>query len=628
MTQYHKILKKYWGFDEFKKDQLEAIESVCSRKDTMVVMPTGGGKSLIYQLSTLYVGGVTLVISPLIALMDDQVQQLKERGIAAAVWHSGQTYREQNRALQNLVHLREPRLLYISPERLDSEAFLEFCSQIKIQLLAVDEAHCISQWGHDFRPAFRRISKFREKFPEIPIVALTATATPRVQDDVINQLKMVDPAVFRQSIYKPNLSIYVYKETDKFKFIARHVKNLKGSGILYIRNRKGTEEIARMLSGYGLNGMYYHAGVDARERRIIQEKWVKGAYRFVVATNAFGMGIDKSDVRWIIHMSPVSSIEEYYQEIGRAGRDGQQAKVYLLWNEEDLESMDQIIQMAYPDKAVLETTLRRFVHYHQIPVGQEYIVQKFNMNTLSEETGFSPFQIHRVFTLLQKMGIVEYQEPVAQKGKVTIRGKPHELSEMKIKQPLLYEIIDYLARTKDNAFWSSLTIETEELSDHLSTSIQDVENRLMSLARHHFIDYQPAAVYGQVLFVNGRQELRTIRYDMALVKMLRKRQKESLMQMVQYIDNEECRFRFLQEYFGEEPMQHCKHCDIYYQNIAKAGSQVRINASQLLEAIPADGMDLYTYVVESDNEFLAREVVRNLYRMQKIKYLSGKIYKN
>ncbi len=628
MTQFHQILKQYWGYDTFREHQLEAIQSLCGGENTVAILPTGGGKSLLFQLPALYKGGVTLVISPLIALMDDQVDQLRHRGISAYAWHSGKTVHEQRIILDNVARDRSAVLLYISPERLETEAFVAFSERINIQLLAIDEAHCISQWGHDFRPAYRKIASFREIHPSIPVIALTATATPEVERDIIDQLGLQNPAVYRQSIYKSNLALYVYEETDKYKFITQHVRNLEGSGIIYIRHRKGTEEIARMLSSYGLNGMYYHAGISSQERQIIQEKWLNGQYRFVVATNAFGMGIDKPDVRWIIHMAPVSTVEEYYQETGRAGRDGNSAKVYLLWNKEDFDNMQSLLEVAYPSKEVMEQVLRRFVHHFQIPKGTTYIEQRFNMRELSEESGVSSFQIHSVFGLLHKMGVLEYQEPVLQEGRVNILIKPDQLTDFREQHPHLYEMIDYWARSIDNAFWTTIPVDIEEMASHLMASHQDIGKRLEALHRYRFIDYRPEAEYGLIRFVDGRVGLDYIRYDMGLVRELKERQLKGLGNVEAFIQEKKCRFRFLQQYFGETSAPTCQHCDLYYREMAQSDKLIRTSAAKLLEIIPDDGLDLAKYVVGEENEFHAREVVRSLYRIQKIKYSSGKIFKN
>lgn len=628
MTQFHQILKEYWGFDDFREHQLEAIQSLCGGNNTVAILPTGGGKSLLYQLPALYKGGVTLVISPLIALMDDQVEQLRRRGITAYAWHSGKTVYEQRIILDNVARDRSAVLLYISPERLETEAFVAFSERINIQLLAIDEAHCVSQWGHDFRPAYRKISSFREIHPSVPVIALTATATPEVERDIIEQLGLLNPTVFRQSIYKSNLALYVYEETDKYKFITQHVSNLEGSGIIYIRHRKGTEEIARMLSSYGLNGMYYHAGISSQERQIIQEKWLNGQYRFVVATNAFGMGIDKPDVRWIIHMAPVSTVEEYYQETGRAGRDGNSAKVYLLWNQEDFDNMQSLLEVAYPTQEVIELVLRRFIQHFQIPKGTTYIEQRFNMRRLSEESEMSAFQIHSVFGLLHKMGILEYQEPVLQEGRVNILMKPDQLIDFREQHPQLYEVIDYWARSIDNAFWTTIPVDIKEMASHLMASHQDVVQRMEALHRYRYIDYRPESEYGLIRFVEGRVSLDNIRYDMELVKELKERQFKGLEYVERYIHEKKCRFMFLQQYFGETSVPACQHCDLYYREMAKNNKLIRSSAAKLLASIPDTGLDLASYVVGEVNEFHAREVVRSLYRNQKIRYSSGKIFKN
>lgn len=628
MDDYRKILKKYWGYDDFRASQEEAIRSVCGGEDTMVILPTGGGKSVIYQLSGLYLGGLTIVVSPLIALMEDQVRQLEKRRIEAYAWHSGLPYERQLQIPDQVRSAAGPVILYVSPERLRTVRFTEFVSTLRVKLIAVDEAHCISQWGHDFRPAYREIKGIRELFPQVPVVALTATATPLVEKDICDQLELRRPRIFRQSVYKSDLSVYVYHETDKYKFLVQRVRELEGSGIVYIRHRKGAEEVAQMLSGYGLNGMYYHAGMAAEERSHVQEKWINNEYRFVVATNAFGMGIDKDDVRWIIHMAPVPVLEEYYQEIGRAGRDGRGASAYMLWNEEDLDSMERIIGMAHPPKDEIENILRRFVNYFHLPTGTVPVRKDFNLRSFAETQELSAFQVNRVFHLLHKMGILEYDEPTYRKGEISLRAKPAELGDLRRHQPLLYEIVDHYVRSVDDAFWNPAEVQVKELAYTLHASVSDISKRLETLHHMKFIKYQKEGEYAQIRFPDGRPELPRLRYDMKLVEQLKERQLGGLKNMKDYIDSRTCRFRFLQSYFGEETDgTECGHCDIYFKEVAERENDVRTGAVGLWNEIPAEGLELAQYVVRSENEFLARESVKFLYRRQRIRYSKGKIYK-
>ena len=407
----HELLKKYWGYDTFRPLQEEIIDSVLQGYDTLALLPTGGGKSLCYQLPAMALDGICLVVSPLISLMKDQVQQLHNRGIRAACLVSGITGIEQEIIFNNCIH-GKTKLLYVSPERLCQRVFVEHLRQMKVSLIAVDEAHCISQWGYDFRPSYLDVAKIRVYHPGIPVIALTATATPTVAEDIRQQLMFSSQSrLFQSSFQRQNLAYMVFYEEDKLGRMLRISQKVGGSGIIYVRNRRRTRELAEYLVGNGITAGYYHAGLEPKERDTAQKRWMAGETKVMVATNAFGMGIDKPDVRFIVHMDIPSSPEAYYQEAGRAGRDGGKSYAVLLYNNNDWETLQHNFETSFPPRQHIANIYRAICNYYQLPVGSGCDCQfDFDFETLCDTYHFNVLEFFSACRFLEREGLLTLPE--------------------------------------------------------------------------------------------------------------------------------------------------------------------------------------------------------------------------
>ncbi|WP_236980312.1 RecQ family ATP-dependent DNA helicase [Membranihabitans maritimus] len=626
--EFYEVLKRYWGYESFREGQYEAIESIDSGRDTLLILPTGGGKSLCYQIPAIKSGKVCLVITPLIALMEDQVSNLKRKGVNAEYWHSGMSDNEQRRIVEIFRNTKEHLLFYLSPERLDSEYFRELTDPARIAFVAVDEAHCISQWGYNFRPAYRKISTFREKFPGLPVIAMTATAAPIIEKDIIGQLMLNNPRIFKRSIYKPNLSIFQEEEPDKNKFLANYTKSLEGSGIIYYRNRNGTEKIAAMLSNYGRRCTFYHAGMAMEERALVQKKWLEGKFDFIVATNAFGMGIDKDNVRWIIHLAPPPSLEEYYQEIGRAGRDLKHAKSYLLWTEFDFEDMKSIIDIKYPDLKSLKRILRNFFNYFQLPVSREPLKIEFNIDSFVSDFKDSFSRIHHAFSLLDRLEFLSYSEPQERQAMVRLNKFKINLEDLKRSSPKILRVINHWMRTIENAFWTDIEFSMDELAFELDLDKEDLFHRIKVMKSMGMIKFTPPGNFATVLFSRGRPSIENIYLDKKVIDELKSRELHSLKVMEDFIKSDHCRFQALRTFFGEEKGEPCRHCDIDYLIEANNKEKLEEIKSLLKDKLKKHPLDIFDFVVGQDNEYLAKEAIRDMYRQQLVKYSDNKLKLN
>ena len=551
----HEALKTYFGYDDFRPLQAEIVQSVLNGHDTLALMPTGGGKSLCFQVPTMAIGGLCLVITPLIALMKDQVENLRQRNIQAAAIYTGMSFDQQKAALDNCMW-GPYHFLYVSPERLESEEFRERLARLPICLIAVDEAHCISQWGYDFRPSYLNIAQIRKNIPQqVPILALTATATPEVVDDIQERLAFREKNVLRKSFARANLS-YVVRHTNKKADDILHILNkVPGSAIVYVRNRQRTQEIAAYLKEKGLSADFYHAGLSAKERSTKQEAWKKGNTRIIVATNAFGMGIDKPDVRVVIHHDLPDTIEAYFQEAGRAGRDEQKAFAVLLYDPSDKTKAHKRIADNYPDEEMLHTVYHKTCNYLGVGadsgLGATFFVDMFD---LCKKMHLPVFPTYSALHLLSQMGYFTFDEEQEIQPRVRLRVTRQELEEYHLSEDESC-LLEQLMREYTGIFTDLQYVH----------KLDDKHQELVTLAQKRIIDYVPRTKANVLRFSVNRQS--EIRIPKDFYNKRKNHYATKLQAMIEYAENQHyCRSQVLLGYFGEHDAPTCGTCDICRAN--------------------------------------------------------------
>lgn len=557
------ILQQYWGYEQFRPLQEDIVNAVLEGQDTLALLPTGGGKSICFQVPAMMKPGLCLVITPLIALMKDQVANLKKRGITAYSIYSGMPYQEVERVLE-AARRGGCKFLYVSPERLQSKLFQTYCDGLPVNLLAIDEAHCISQWGYDFRPAYLQIADIRSFFPEAPVLALTASATPRVQTDICEKLLMKDAKVFTKSFARSNLSYSVLEESTKIDKVKHILDRVPGCGIVYCRNRKRTKEIASLLEIQGIPASYYHAGLPQAERAARQEAWINDETRIMVCTNAFGMGIDKPDVRIVVHYDMPDGLEAYYQEAGRAGRDEQKAYAVLLYNEEELTDMHERIALQFPTLEQIREVYQGIVNYLQVPVGSaEGMYFDFDINDFARTFHLNLTIAYSAVRLLEQEGVLQLSESVFLPSRAEFVTNKESLYEFENAYPALEEIIKTLLRTYEGIFDNAVPIYERQIGRIMLMEDDDIAAQLHQLHQYGILHYQPRRDEPQLCFLQERVSAQNLRINMARVEVRKKVYADRLAAMFAYVRNRDiCRTQQLVAYFGEKDSTPCGVCDI------------------------------------------------------------------
>ena len=587
MTDYRKILKQYWGYDNFRGIQEDIIRSIGEGRDTLGLMPTGGGKSITFQVPTLAQEGLCLVITPLIALMKDQVRNLRERGIKATAIYSGMTREEIVIALENCI-FGNYKFLYVSPERLDTEVFQIKLRSMHVSLITVDESHCISQRGYDFRPAYLKIAEIRQLLPGVPVIALTATATPEVVSDIQQRLQFRQENVFRMSFERKNLAYVVRHTEDKESELLHILQHVDGSGIVYTRNRKKTKEISLFLNRNHITATFYHAGLNDETKDSRQKAWLKGEFRVMVATSAFGMGIDKPHVRVVIHADVPDSPEAYFQEAGRAGRDGMKAYAVLLFCARDKITLKQRVSDTFPEKSYIRKIYEDINFYYQMAMGDgRGCTFAFNIDEFCHNFKHFPVQTDSALKILTRAGYLEYTDEQDNASRIMFTITKEELYRIREQSEDTEKLLRILLRSYTGLFTDYAYISEDNLSTRSGLSKQQIYETLLSLSRQHILHYIPAKKTPYIIYTRERQETERV----YLSKEVYEDRKESYVQrinaMIEYAESENrCRSRMLLRYFGEKNEHNCGQCDVclqQHQSGLKSGEFEAI--SQQLQAL-------------------------------------------
>jgi len=608
------VLKKYWGYDQFRSPQAEIIESVLQKKDTMALLPTGGGKSVCFQVPALMAEGICLVVTPLIALMMDQVRQLRNRGVKATLVHSGLTRDEIDVALDNCVYGKE-KFLYLSPERLQTELFKERIKKMNVNLVAVDEAHCISQWGYDFRPSYLLIADLREAKPEVPFIALTASATRIVKEDIIEKLKLKNPTVFQKSFARENLSFVARKTENKEKKLLEILRKIQGSSIVYVRSRKATQEYSQFLSQQKIQSTFYHAGLGPAERLSRQEEWIADKVRVMVATNAFGMGINKPDVRTVIHMDLPENLESYYQEAGRAGRDGKRSYATVIYHTTDIRVLEQKVLQSHPSLETLKKTYQALANYYQLAVGSSQ-GEGYDFDLLDFCKRFQQKSAETFVALkkLEEEGLIQLSEAFYRPSRIHFLTDKKKLYEFQIANAKYDPLIKTVLRLYGGELFSDfMPVSESQLASAMKWKEKEVCEELVKLDNLQLLKYERASDKPRITFVLPRQDAERLPVNKVRMEKRRSLGIQKMNDMIGYVEQtHRCRMQVIQDYFDEVTYSTCGVCDIciekkkkenlaalddYQSQILYLLKQKPMTVEALEESISPDDRELFLEVI-------------------------------
>ncbi|MDT3357047.1 MAG: RecQ family ATP-dependent DNA helicase [Bacteroidota bacterium] len=556
------ILREYWGYDSFRPMQKEIIDAALEDRDVLAILPTGGGKSVCFQVPAMMKDGLALVITPLVALMKDQVQNLKDRGIRAMAIHAGMGRHEVDLALNNAAY-GDYKFLYISPERLGTFLFRSYLPVLNVNYIVVDEAHCISQWGYDFRPDYLSIGDLRKEV-DAPVIALTATATPEVADDIMSRLGFSEKLVLKSGFERPNLSYVVRKCEDKLGQLLNVCNGVCGTGIVYVRNRRKTEELASFLKSNDISASYYHAGLGHESRAQRQEQWKKGEVRVMVCTNAFGMGIDKPDVRFVVHFDLPDAPEAYFQEAGRAGRDGKRSFAVQLWNSSDVRRLHQIEKISFPGLDFMEDIYHKVHLFFQIPYGAGIGRQlKFNLEEFCKHFSLPRAETFYALKYIEREGHWSYSEDIDVSTRVKIAVDRSVLYDLDLPEPAMGELLELLIRRCEGIFSFAVQIDEEYFSKAVGLTIPSFRQLLYRMSLEHIINYVPQDHSDVIFLHHDRLEPGNLALSPKRLAMLKDAASRRVQAMIDYVSEEDtCRSRFLLAYFGQTESEDCGNCDV------------------------------------------------------------------
>ncbi|MCF8295548.1 MAG: RecQ family ATP-dependent DNA helicase [Bacteroidales bacterium] len=562
MSKYRQILMKYWGYPAFRERQEEIVEAVGAGKDVLGLLPTGGGKSITFQVPALASEGICLVVTPLIALMRDQVDNLNQRGIKALAIYSGMTAHEIKIAYDNAAY-GNYKFLYLSPERLGTDSFLERLPLLHVNLIAVDEAHCISQWGYDFRPSYLKIAAVRKYLPDVPVLALTATATPKVVQDIMERLEFREKLIYSKSFERNNLAYVVRHVEDKQKHLLKIIEKIPGTGVVYVRNRKATKDIADFLKTQGISADYYHAGLSPETRDWKQQAWKQGKIRIIVSTNAFGMGIDKPDVRFVVHLDLPDSLEAYFQEAGRGGRDGKKAYAVLLYNHADDKAIKTRLTKSFPPRETIKQVYQDLCNYLKVAIGEgKDMVYDFNLLEFTRLFKLDQITTFSALKILEQEAYLELTDEIDNPAKIIFLVERDDLYKFQVTNEIYDVLIKLILRSYTGLFNDYVKIDEQFLANRLGITRDELYHMLQFLSKHHIINYIPAKSTPFISFKTERLSTQSLIISKENYETKKKNYSDKVSAALHYANTmQKCRSQLLLEYFGDKKARRCGMCD-------------------------------------------------------------------